>query len=112
MTDLIRTVNQFDIYWVDLNTTKGSEIKKTRPCIVVSPYVMNKTLKTVLVVPLTSTIINWPFRIIIKSDKKESSAACDQLRAVSIERFSTKIGTLSKIEQKQILDILVNIFSM
>jgi mRNA interferase MazF len=112
MTVSARVIKQFEIYWANLDPTVGSEIKKRRPCVVVSPDVMNKTLKTVLVVPVTSTIINWPFRMLIKSIGKESSAACDQLRTVSIERLSTKIGSLNQTEQKQILDVLVSIFSL
>lgn len=102
---------QFDIYWVDLNPTKGSEIKKTRPCIIVSPNEMNKVLKTAIVVPLTSTVINWPFRLSIASTGKKSSAACDQIRTVSLERLDKRIGKLNQKEELSILELLQDMFS-
>lgn len=102
---------RFDMYWVNLDPTKGSEIQKTRPCIIVSPDEMNEVLRTVVVVPLTSTIIDWPFRTTITIANKQSSAACDQLRTISKERISSKIGSLSSTEREAILDILQTIFS-
>jgi len=102
---------QFDVYWVALDPTKGSEIQKTRPCVVVSPNEMNEALRTIMIVPLTSTIIDWPFRVTITSTAKKSSAACDQLRMIAKERLRGKIGTLSPADQKLILNILQAIFS-
>lgn len=109
--DSSKEVQQFDIYWANLNPTIGSEIKKVRPCIIVSPDIMNKLLNTVLVVPITSTIINWPFRMTITSTGKVSSAACDHLRSISMERLSKRIGTLNQKEQNKILELLRTIFS-
>lgn len=106
-----KIAKQFDIYWANLDPTVGSEIKKKRPCIIVSPDIMNDLLNTVLVVPITSTIINWPFRVTITSTDKVSSAACDHLRSISVERLSNEIGTLNQKEQNQILEILRTIFS-
>ncbi len=111
MTASTKCVKQFDIYWANLNPTKGSAIKKVRPCIIASPDIMNNLLSTVLVVPITSTIINWPFRLTINSTGKLSSAACDHLRSISVERLSKKIGTLSQKEQKRFLEVLSTIFS-
>jgi mRNA interferase MazF len=111
MTASTRLVSRFDIYWVDLDPTKGSEIRKTRPCIIVSPDEMNQTLKTVIVVPITSTVVDWPFRTVITSTNKKSSAACDQLRTISKERLLTKIGTLKGAEKAAMLEILQAIFS-
>lgn len=108
---LSKDTKQFDIYWVDLNPTKGSEINKTRPCIIVSPNEMNEVLRTVLVIPLTSTIIDWPFRVTVTSMGQKSSAACDQLRTIAKERLQKKIGTTSKAEQMMLRDILRSMFS-
>ena len=58
-------MQQFDIIWVNLDPTVGKEIKKTRPCVVVSPDELNDNLDTLIVVPLTRTIKKWPFRITI-----------------------------------------------
>ena len=106
-----KAVSRFDIYWVDLDPTKGSEIHKTRPCIIVSPDEMNEVLKTIIVVPLTSTIIDWPFRTTISVSSKESSVACDQIRTISKERLRDKMGTISNIEKEAILEILQSIMS-
>ena len=111
MTASTKEFKQFDIYWANLNPTKGSEIKKVRPCIIASPDIMNNLLNTVLVVPLTSTIINWPFRLTINSTGKLSSAACDHLRSISVDRLTKKVGTLNQKEQKQIIEVLRTIFS-
>lgn len=104
-------VEQYNVYWVNLDPTIGREIKKTRPCIVVSPTLMNNNLDTIIVVPLTSTVIAWPFRTIIKLKSKQSSAACDQLRCISKKRIGKKIGHLTSNEKKRIVTILHDIFA-
>lgn len=111
MTASTKNAKRFDIYWVDLDPTKGSEIQKTRPCIVVSPDEMNEVLRTITVVPLTSTVVDWPFRTVITSTGQKSSATCDQLRTISKERLQGKVGTISPAEQRAILDILQAMFS-
>ena len=108
---LVKAIQRFDIYWVDLDLTKGSEIQKTRPCIVVSPNEMNNVLRTVIVIPLTSTVIGWPFRVSISLFSKESSVACDQLRIVSKERLQKKIGSLNETEANAVTEILHTMFA-
>jgi mRNA interferase MazF len=102
---------QSSVYWFDPEPAKGSEIHKIRPCIVVSPDDMNENLNTVLVIPLTSTIKAWPFRIRISILGRESSAACDQLRAVDKSRLRAYIGNLSKVESEKLYNLLQTIFS-
>ncbi len=101
---------QFEVHWTDLDPTKGSEIQKTRPCVIVSPDEMNEVLKTVVVVPLTRTIIKWPFRVEISSGGQTVSAACDQVRAIAKERLGDRIGALSPSEQERVMDVLQSIF--
>lgn len=84
-------VKQYEIYWVSLDPTIGAEIKKTRPCIVISPNEMNFYLKTVLIAPLTSTIKNIPFRIKLLVDGKAGMIALDQIRAIDKSRLQKKI---------------------
>ena len=103
-------IKQFEVYWVNLDPTQGSEIQKTRPCIIVSPDEMNATLKTVMVVPLTSTIINWPFRTTVRIGGNTSSVACDQLRTITKERILDKIDSITASEKDKILEILQAIF--
>lgn len=65
-------MNRYELYWVDLNPTKGSEINKVRPCVIVSPNELNKHLKTVVVVPLTSQVRDYyPFRLKIQIQGKD-----------------------------------------
>lgn len=106
-----KNAGQFYVYWANLDLTIGREIKKTRPCIVVSPQIMNDTLDTVIVVPLTSTIIDWPFRMTVKVDGKISSAACDQIRTISKGRLCSKIGKISGFESEKLLGIIQAVFS-
>ncbi|HEY1835936.1 MAG TPA: type II toxin-antitoxin system PemK/MazF family toxin [Candidatus Saccharimonadales bacterium] len=106
-----KNIKRFEIYWAKLDPTVGNEIQKIRPCVVVSPDAMNKVLGTVIVIPLTSTIIDWPFRFAIGSAHHKSSVACDHVRSVSKERLGRKIGTLTTHEQRIVLEMLRNIFS-
>lgn len=74
-------------------------MRKVRPCVVVSPDAMNDILGTVIVIPLTSTIIDWPFRLVVGSEHHKSSVACDHVRSVSKEQLGRKISTLTGREQ-------------
>lgn len=103
-------IERFSVYWVDLDPTKGSEIKKTRPCIVVSPDELNRHLNTVIIVPLTSTIRNYPFRVHCLVADKEGEAAIDQLKTVDKSRIGRYISSLRKSEIKQIKEILQQMF--
>jgi mRNA interferase MazF len=105
-------IKKFDIYWVNLDPAIGKEINKTRPAIVVSPNKMNDVLGTVIVVPITKTIINWPFRTTIRSTKTISSAACDHVRSVSKKRLVKKIGNLKLSEQHTVTQILQTMFGI
>ncbi|MDR1975063.1 MAG: type II toxin-antitoxin system PemK/MazF family toxin [Bacteroidales bacterium] len=87
-------INQFGIYWVNLNPTLGSEIAKTRPCVVASPDVLNKHLNTVVVIPLTSTIKPYSFRIPCIINGKSGAIATDQIRTVDKARIKAQLGSL------------------
>jgi mRNA interferase MazF len=102
---------QSSIYWFDPDPAKGSELRKVRPCIVVSPDEMNEHLRTVLVVPLTPTVRPWPFRAEITVLGKKSSAACDQLRAVDKNRLRAFIGNLKASDRENLYGILQSIVS-
>lgn len=102
---------QSSIYWFDPEPTKGFELSKIRPCIVVSPNEMNKRLSTVLVVPLTSTVRPWPFRVTLTILGQKSSAACDQLRVVDKSRLKAVIGKLKKSDSILLFEMLQSILS-
>lgn len=103
-------VKQFEVYWIDLNPTKGSEINKKRPCVVISPNEMNKSLKTLIVAPLTSTIRNYPTRVNVTINKKKGQIALDQLRTIDKLRLSNNITALNKKTSDNIREVLLKMF--
>jgi mRNA interferase MazF len=98
-------VNQYEIYWVQLDPTLGSEINKIRPCLVLSPNDSNRFLNTVLIAPITSTMRNFPMRMNLILESKKGQIALDQTRCIDKIRLKNKIGSLSKkeIEKLKIL---------
>lgn len=87
-------INQYDIVLVNLEPTLGSEINKTRPCVVVSPDEMNHYLKKIVIVPITSTLKKYPTRISISNQNMKGMAAIDQIRTIDKLRIAKIIGTL------------------
>ncbi len=102
-------INRFDIVLVKLNPTVGSEIQKTRPCIIISPNEMN-ILKTIIVAPMTSKGFNFIFRPKIKFEDKNGLVLLDQIRAVDKARVVKKIGIVEKNKSKEISKMLTEIF--
>jgi len=104
-------VDRFSVYLVELDPTKGSEIAKTRPCVVVSPNVVNSRLKTVIVAPLTSTSKSYPTRIDSVFDNKTGQIALDQLRSVDKLRLRKYLGQLPDDTAQEVSDSLVALFT-
>ena len=102
-------VGQGQVWWVNLDPTIGSEIRKTRPAVIVSPDELNAHLNTVIVVPLTSGKA-YPFRITTKVQGKPGVAAVDQVRTIDKRRLVRRIKTLKSAELHPILDALVEMF--
>ena len=103
-------IDQYDIVLVDLNPTMGSEMKKTRPCVVVSPNEMNKHLRTIIIAPMTSSLKNYPTRVKVIHNSKEGRIALDQIRTVDRLRVVKAFDSISKSEVKQVKNILKEIF--
>jgi mRNA interferase MazF len=100
-------VKQYEVYWIDLEPIPGSEIKKVRPCVIITPNEMNEYLNTVLVAPLTSTLKQvYPFRAQVNINNKKGWIALDQLRCIDKSRIKGKLGFLSKDEIQEIKNIL------
>src|SRR5664280_1498515 len=89
-------VKRFEVWQTGLNPTVGSEISKSRPCLVVSPNEANKYLSTVTIIPLTSTIRNYPTRINCRFEGKSGQLAIDQIRSVDKTRLVKKIGVMDE----------------
>ena len=109
--DLVAYPQRSEVWVVSLEQTIGSEIRKTRPCVVISPNEINKLLRTVIVAPLTSTIKNYPTRVNIVFQSRKSSIALDQIRSVDKSRLLRKLGNLSNKESQTVSNILVTMFS-
>ena len=103
---MVKAIQQYDVHWISLDPTQGSEIAKTRPCVVTSPNEMNEFLRTVIVAPITSTIKNYPWRIDCIVSGKNVSIATDQIRVIDKVRIGSKIGTLSKNEVSKLKNAL------
>ena len=96
--DMVKEINQYEVYWISLDPSQGSEMAKTRPCVVVSPNEINQFLRTVVIIPITSTLKNYPWRVSCVISSKEGSIAADQVKVVDKNRIGAKIAALSKSE--------------
>lgn len=99
-------VERYGIYWINLDPTIGKEMKKTRPCIVLSPNEANRHMSTVVIAPITSTLRNYPMRLSLTLKGKKGQIACDQLRCVDIQRLGKNIHQLPSPQQKKLRDLL------
>ncbi len=102
---------RFEVYLVSLNPTLGSEIKKTRPYVIISPDEMNRNIATVIIAPLTSKVRNYPTRIPCRVKGKQGQIILDQIRTVDKIRLIKKIDFLNKIVQTKTLTVINEMFS-
>ncbi len=103
-------MNRFEVWLVNLDPTIGSEIQKTRSAVIVSPDELNKHLRTVIVVPLTTGKM-YPFRVATKVAGKPGVAAVDQIRTVDKQRLVKKVGTVSGKMRQNLLNTLAALFA-
>jgi len=103
-------LKQYQIALVNLDPTIGSEMKKTRPCVIISPNEMNKYLNTIVVAPMTSSSKNYPTRVEINHDKKKGWIVLDQIRTVDRQRIIKVLGNLSEKEFKKVKEVLRETF--
>ena len=102
-----------EIWWVALDPTIGSEVRKTRPCVVVSVNILNKRRKTVIVVPLSSAPkASPPILVPVMCDTQAAVAVIDQVRAVAKERLRARLGVLSEQEMMAVEDGLRQIMNL
>lgn len=106
-----QNISRFDIWLVQLDPVKGVEIKKTRPCVVVSPDEMSP-LKTVIVAPMTTKGFGFPTRIPCTFQGKKGLILLDQIRAVDKSRLVRRLGTFSKSVQIQTIGCLHELFAL
>jgi mRNA interferase MazF len=103
-------IRQYQIILVNLDPTIGSEIKKTRPCVVISPDEMNNHLRTVVIAPMTTSSKNYPTRVGIKHASRIGWIVLDQIRTIDKQRIIRDLGKLSKPEIREVKSILKETF--
>lgn len=103
-------IKQYQIVLVNFDPTIGSEIKKTRSCVVISPDEMNKYLRTVVIAPMTTTSRNYPTRIKVMHNRKTGWIVVDQIRTIDKQRLIKVLGSLSRPEIKELKSIIKETF--
>ncbi len=103
-------LKQYQLILVNLDPTIGSEIKKTRPCVIISPDEMNKYLRTVIIAPVTTTSRKYPTRIEVKQEKTKGWIVVDQIRTIDKKRVIKVLGKLSNTETKELKSVIKETF--
>jgi len=109
--EVVENASRFEVWLVRLDPTMGSEIKKTRPGGVVSPNEMNQHLNTVIVAPMTTAKKTYPTRVPLTFGKKSGYVVLDQIRTVDKVRLVKKLGKVSPVVQKRVLELLTEMFA-
>lgn len=104
-------VKRFEVYLINLDPTIGSEIKKIRPCLIISPDEINNNLNTSIVAPMTTVKKYYPTRVNCKFANKSGQIALDQIRTIDKRRLVKKLGEINADVQEKVLDVLNKIFS-
>jgi mRNA interferase MazF len=104
-------IRRFDIFLITLDPVVGSEIRKTRPCVVVSPDEMNRHLRTVIVAPMTTRGRPYPTRVPCRFRSKEGMIVLDQMRAVDNSRLVRRLGRIGEATRRAILALLADLFA-
>lgn len=106
-----KAVRRFEVYLVELDPTRGSEIRKTRPCVVISPDEMNRHIRTVIVAPMTTKGRSYPTRVDCRFQGKDGQVVLDQIRTVDKARLSKRLGRLHKATASKVLATLAELFA-
>ena len=99
-------IKQYEVYLISLDPTIGHEIKKARPCVIISPNEMNKNISTVIIAPLTTQSHFYPTRTPLKFTGKEALIVLDQLRTVDRKRLIKKLGKIEQVIINQVKSII------
>lgn len=104
-------VTRFDVFLVNLDPTVGSEIYKTRPCLVISPDELNDYIQTVILAPMTTRSHPYPTRVACQFDGRQAFIVLDQIRTVDKQRLVTHLGRIDPRTQAEVLDVLAELFA-
>jgi mRNA interferase MazF len=104
-------VHRFEVYLVRLDPTEGREIRKTRPCLVISPDEMNRHINTVIVAPMTTKNHSYPTRVSVRFRRKTGQIVLDQLRTVDKTRLVKRLGIIDPVTADHVLALLAELFA-
>jgi mRNA interferase MazF len=104
-------IKRFEVYLINLDPTVGSEIRKARPCVVISPDEMNDFISTVIVAPMTTKGRRYPSRVTCKFKGKDGQIVLDQIRTIDKVRIIRKEGKLDKQTQEEVMAVLHSMFA-
>lgn len=104
--------SRFDVVLVQLDPTRGSEIRKTRPCVVISPDEMNQALRTLVVAPMTTKGHPYPWRVPVSFGGKAGHIALDQIRTIDRDRLVRRLDGLERRVAQKVLDSLAEMFAL
>ena len=104
-------VHRFDVYLINLDPTVGSEIKKIRPCLIISPDEMNRHISTVIFAPMTTAGKEYPTRISCTFKKKKGQIVIDQIRTIDKSRLIKRLGTIDPNTQLEVIAVLQRLFA-
>jgi mRNA interferase MazF len=99
-------IKQYAVHWINLDPTIGAEVSKTRPCVIISPNEMNKSLRTVIIAPLTHTLKTYPTRVFCEVKGDKGAIMLDQLKTVDKTRVGSVFGYLSPSEISEIKSVI------
>jgi mRNA interferase MazF len=103
-------VERFGVYLVTLDPTVGAEMRKTRPCVIISPNEMNRQIRTAIIAPMTTTQKGYPTRIACRFAGKRGEIVLDQTRTVDHTRLLKRLGTIPSAAANEVLRILQELF--
>lgn len=104
-------VARFEVHLINLDPAVGHEIKKTRPCLVISPDEINREIGTVIIAPMTTKSRAYPTRVAVRFQGKDGQIVLDQIRTVDNVRLVRKLGVISKSAQDAVLKMLAEMFA-
>lgn len=107
----MKRVRRYEIHLVNLDPTQGSEMQKTRPCVVVSPDEMNRHVRTVMIAPMTSTQRPYPTRVDLTFQRKRGQVVLDRIRTVDKARLVRRLGVLPEAHARDVARILQETFA-
>ena len=108
---MVGQVRRYDIYLVNQDPARGSEIQKMRPCVVISPDEMNQYIRTVIIEPMTSTQRDYPSRVNVTFQRKKGQVVLDQIRTVDKPRLVRRLGVLPPGRAREVANVLREIFA-